>query len=84
MKGSLPLATASGRKRIRRFVREVFATGEEPDQRPAFGFTVISDCAFEDGVFGFERIEDFSLGDWGGDFEFQFGVRVGQGAEMLG
>src|SRR6266568_7883990 len=47
-----------GQGSIGRFVRNIFAASEEPNQRTAFESSVLANCAAQHRVFRFDRVEN--------------------------
>jgi hypothetical protein len=72
------------KKRVPRFVGEIFGTGEEAQERAALLRIVVADGPAQHRITGFEFIEHRSHGGWNGEVECDLAVYMSQCAEMRG
>lgn len=67
-----------------RLVREILSAGEEAKEVAAGEGGVVADGAAEDGVAGFEGIEDGAYGYGTFELEFNFAADTGEGSQVCG
>jgi hypothetical protein len=63
-------------------VGQIFATGEEPHERPALPGETIANRPAQHRVPGLERVEDRALGCLAIDFDFHFAADAHQSPQM--
>lgn len=73
-----------GERGVGRIVRQIFLAGEEAEEWAALLRDVVADGALQDGVAGFEGVEDGADRDGAFDFERDFAGDLGECAEVRG
>ncbi len=81
--GSLPDTTASGNGAVRRFVRQIFLTGEEAQKGPTLLRDVIADRALQHRIGRLDRVEHRALRHRTFYLNFDFVPDVRQRTKML-
>ena len=61
---------------------EILRAGKKPQEGPALLRAMITDCAPQHGITGFERIEDRALRDGTVDFKLDIAANLRQRSEM--
>ena len=82
-RGSVPGRNRVRQRRVRRFVRQIFLAGEEPQERPALPGYVIADRAFEHRIASLECVEHRALRHRSRDLELDLAADMRQGSQML-
>ena len=73
-----------GERRVGRLIGEILLTGVEADEVAALTSGVVADGAAEHRVAGFQRVEDGSQRDGGGDVELHLAGDLGESFQVVG